>query len=186
LYVRVSTRSISKYKWFLDIGYDGIILSDVRKPEDVDSLIKAVYFPPYGNRGVGYCYKNGFGKYMNNYLNDNSSPFLGIQIESVDGIHNLENILELYSDKISACFLGPYDLSCDLGITGDFTNNLFQLHKDKYFAILQRYQYVGKGTHVVSNDFSEVLESSVKGYNYIAFSTDGLLLQNSLNQIDIL
>lgn len=184
LYVRVSTRSIDKYKWFFDIGYDGIILSDVKSHEDVDALVRSSYFPPIGNRGVGYCARNGFGKDISNYLENNSNPFLAIQIESVQGVNCLENILNLYHEKISACFLGPFDLSCDLGITGDFLNPIFQNQKQKYLEILKKFNNTGKGIHVVSNDFNEVLDSSSNGYNFIAYSTDGLLLQNSLNQIN--
>ena len=81
--------------------------------------------------------------------------------------------------------MGPYDLSCDLGLFGEFKNSLFELQKERYLNILNKYNTVGRGIHVVSNDFSEVLYSSNQGYNFIAFSTDGLLLQNLLNQINI-
>jgi 2-keto-3-deoxy-L-rhamnonate aldolase RhmA len=186
LYIRVSTRNTADYKWLLDIGYDGIILSDVRNVDDVKFIVNSAYFPPIGNRGVGFCAKNSFGKNINNYIENNNSPFIGIQVESVEGIDNLEKILNLYREQINACFLGPYDLSCDLGVTGDFTNDRFQFQKERYLKVLQNYTSIGKGIHVVSNNFNEVLECSKLGYNFIAFSTDGLLLQNTLNQISII
>lgn len=185
LYLRVSTRSSSQYKWFLDLGYDGIILSDVRSIDDVKSLIESSFFPPLGKRGVGYCARNVFGKDMSNYLDNNAKPFIGIQIESIEGINCMESILDFYGDKINVCLLGPYDLSCDIGVFGDFKNKAFLLEQDRYFNILNNYNSIGKGIHVVGTDFNEVLSCSNKGYNFIAFSTDGLLLQNSLNQINV-
>jgi 2-keto-3-deoxy-L-rhamnonate aldolase RhmA len=103
----------------LDAGAMGLLIPHVDSREEAEAVIRAVKFPPEGERGVtlvgphtGWSRANG-----EEYVRaSNAEMMLIVQIESDRGIHNLDSILSV--DGIDGAVIGRADLSADLGLPG--------------------------------------------------------------------
>lgn len=119
--IRVPEFEINTIGRVLDLGFDGIIIPHIEKAEDLDEVMKYVYFPPRGERGIGQARGNNYVIPMNTaeyveYVN--SEDFIVAQIESPLGVSNAEEIVSHVG--VAAVMVGPRDLSTELGKPGDF------------------------------------------------------------------
>ena len=72
-----------------------------------------------GTEGVGLGRAQDYGENFQGYFNwSKNGPVVLIQIEDIEGIYNIDEILSV--DGIDAIFIGPYDLSCESCILGNF------------------------------------------------------------------
>ena len=61
-FVRVAQASSKEIRLALDAGAQGIILPMITSGEQLSKSMNAIFYPPKGERGVGYCNANFFGK----------------------------------------------------------------------------------------------------------------------------
>ena len=119
--IRVPEFEIDSIGRVLDQGFDGIIIPHIESSAALDEVMKYVYFPPKGERGIGQARGNGYvipmttAEYVN-YVN--SEKFIIAQIESPKGVENAEEIAA--HKDVAAVMVGPRDLSTELGRPGDF------------------------------------------------------------------
>lgn len=119
--IRVPEFEINTIGRVLDMGFDGIIIPHIEKAEDLDEVMKYVYFPPRGERGIGQARGNNYvipmttAEYVE-YVN--CEDFIVAQIESPLGVKNAEEIVSHVG--VAAVMVGPRDLSTELGKPGDF------------------------------------------------------------------
>ena len=175
-FVRMKNAECSDLAQILDFGAQGIIIPKVESQNELEHIIKSTKYPPYGERGVGFSRSNLFGKNFKKMTNDNISPIIIPMIETRNGVDNLDSILKV--KDIDLIFLGPYDLSASYGITGKFSSNKFQKLINKIFRITKKNKKK-VGIHQVSPNQNEMKEKIKKGFKFIAYSVDSLLLQNS-------
>ena len=83
--------------------------------------------------------------------------------------NNIEDIFQV--DGVDGFIVGPYDLSCSLGIPGDFDNEKFQCALDTILSAADR-NNVPAGIHVVEPDIEQVKTRIREGYTIIAYSVD--------------
>jgi len=103
----------------IDTGALGIIIHLVNTPEEAERGIKACYYPPKGNRGMGYARLTGFGQREQEYLKiANEAMLVVIMIETRKGVENIEKILDV--PGIDVVLVGTFDLAADLGHLGQF------------------------------------------------------------------
>ena len=122
--VRLTSNNPDQIKRVMDAGSHGIIVPMVNSADDAESAISAVRYPPDGNRGVGLARAQGYGVKFNNYFKSNQNDAVVIvQVEHIDAVNNLEEILSV--DGVDGYLVGPYDLSCSLGIPGEFDHPEF-------------------------------------------------------------
>lgn len=179
--VRVSENNPDLIKHAMDSGAKGVIVPMVKTKGDAEKAVRAVKYPPVGERGVGLAraQKYGFGFEQYEKWNREESIVI-VQIEHIDAIKNLEEILSV--PDIDASFIGPYDLSGSLGFPGDFESSAFQKAIDKY-------EYVSKvnkkvmGYHVVQPDVNKVNDVIERGYSFIAIGLDTILLGEKCREI---
>ena len=109
-YVRVGENNNRIIKRILDAGADGIIVPSVNSAEEATKAVKAVKYPPFGNRGVGLARAQSYGFGFDSYLNKISKDIkLIVQIEHINAINELDAIIQ--TDGVDGTFIGPYDLS---------------------------------------------------------------------------
>jgi 4-hydroxy-2-oxoheptanedioate aldolase len=116
--VRVPSGEDWILKQVMDIGAQTVLVPMVDTAEQAEQLVRAVNYPPHGIRGVG-AYGTRAAKFgtTTEYLSTaNEQICLIIQIESMRAIENLDAILAV--DGIDAVFIGPADLSADMGFLG--------------------------------------------------------------------
>ena len=114
VFVRVGENNPRIIKRILDAGADGIIVPSVNSKEDAIKAVKAVKYPPIGNRGVGLARAQEYGFNFEGYRDGKAKDIpLIVQIEHINAIKDLEAILQ--TDGVDGTFIGPYDLSGSMG-----------------------------------------------------------------------
>ena len=180
-FVRVGANDKLYIKKALDAGAKGIIVPMINTVKEAKEAIEATYYHPKGKRGVGFARAHNYGYNFNKYVNKESNKIqLYLQIESIDGIKNLEKILDL--KNISGTILGPYDLSSSLGVIGNLESSLVKNAIKKYEKISLK-KRVSMGIHITDPNPSKVKSYYKKKYKLIASGTDMIFLGNSCNQL---
>lgn len=158
----------------LDLGAKGIIVPNVKSPQDVINAEKAIFYPPRGQRGIGFSKSNDYGlEFEKNFKNSNDEIILIIQIEHIDSLKKIDEIFA--KDSIYAYMIGPYDLTGSMGILGQF-NNPDYLNVLSEIKLAAKRNNVIQGIHVVSPKIDDLKFKIDEGYNFIAYGTDALLL----------
>lgn len=172
--VRVSKNEEVVIKRVLDAGADGIIVPMTCTAEDAAQAVAYAKYPPVGKRGVGLNRAQRYGFSFDEYktwVNDHQVVIA--QIEHIDGVNNLEAIVD--TPGIDGTFIGPYDLSGSLGIPGQY-NEPIVIEALKKFEATCKAKNITMGYHVIEPHIDLVKAKQADGYNLIAFSTDFLFM----------
>ena len=157
----------------MDAGATGVVVPMVKNVEDAKSAVAAIHYPPLGNRGVGLARAQKYGEAFQEYLkwqsDANDGPVVVVQIEHIDAVNNLKNILSV--EGVDAFIIGPYDLSCSMGIPGEFNNPKFKQVVESIISISNEMNAVS-GLHVVEPDLLKLDEAIKMGHKFIAYSVD--------------
>ena len=171
--VRLTSNDENQIKRIMDAGAHGIVVPMVKTVADAKSAVSATRYPPLGNRGVGLSRAQGYGASFKEYLswqsNIDDGPVVIVQIEHIDAISNLREILEV--EGVDAFIIGPYDLSCSMGIPGEFDNTKFK-EIVKNIIEIGRDVDVVSGLHIVEPYIDELSNAINIGHKFIAYSVD--------------
>ena len=109
--IRVAWNEHWLVKPALDTGAMGIIFPMIRSAADAEAAVRAVRYPPTGERGFGPFYASmRFGVEMNAYADVADREVLCMAlIEHRDAIDNIEAIAAV--EGLDACLIAPFDLS---------------------------------------------------------------------------
>ena len=112
--VRLPSKFYMETVRIIDTGINGILFPHIENQEDLEIIIKKTFLPPKGEKSLSpFVPKYNYG--LSNSF-DNTDPFLGILVESSDGMKNLSNLI---SNKfIDFVYYGAYDLSIEYEIPG--------------------------------------------------------------------
>ncbi|HAT51103.1 MAG: 2,4-dihydroxyhept-2-ene-1,7-dioic acid aldolase [Nitrospirae bacterium] len=168
--VRLTANDPNQIKRIMDSGAHGIIVPMVKSAEESQAAVRAVRYPPQGNRSVGLARAQGYGARFHPYREWQAEQSIVIvQIEHIDAMKDLKGILSV--DGVDGYFIGPYDLTGSMGITGQFN------HPD-YLAVVNEIQQTGKalgkpgGIHVIEPNLKELRSRIEEGHRFIAYSVD--------------
>lgn len=171
---RIDSHSMPMIKRLLDSGADGIIVPMVQEEAELEKLIEWTKYPPVGKRSFGvnraHDYGYGFDDYTSSW-NDSSS--LVLQIESIQGVENVEKFLKY--DEVDAVMVGPYDLSGSLGLPGQIDHAKVQEAASHVIEMAKKYGK-GCGTQATDPDQSNVAQAFETGYTFCVLSSDIFLL----------
>jgi 2-keto-3-deoxy-L-rhamnonate aldolase RhmA len=121
IWVRVPMNDQAYIKRILDCGTSGIMCPMVNTVEDARRLVSYCTFPPTGVRGIApnLCRHTDYGVRREEYMS-RVLPQITVmaQIETKEGLANIDGIAAV--EGISLLFIGPFDLSADLGYPGQF------------------------------------------------------------------
>ncbi|WP_163323657.1 HpcH/HpaI aldolase family protein [Draconibacterium mangrovi] len=172
--VRVSKNEEVIIKRVLDAGANGVIVPMVSNADDARKAVEFAKYPPVGKRGVGLNRAQQYGYAFNEYKEwvDKNSVLIA-QIEHIDGIHNIEEIIQ--TPGIDGVIIGPYDLSGSMGYPGEYERADVKTALEKFKAACQKNKK-SMGFHVIDPDSMKLKEKIEEGYNFIAFSTDFLFM----------
>jgi len=172
--VRVSKNEEVIIKRVLDAGADGIIVPMVCSGIEAEQAVQYAKYPPEGKRGVGLARAQQYGIGFETYKEWVKTDLVVIaQIEHIDGINDLENILNV--EGIDGAFIGPYDLSGSLGIPGKYDEPIVVAALERFKDICQK-KGMAMGFHVIDPEFDRLKAKIDEGYNFLAFSTDFLFM----------
>lgn len=173
---KISQEYISK---ILDMGADGLMIPHVDTPEQVRNIVQWSKYYPDGKRSYGMRHTliNQSGNTNKElYIKQaNEKITLLIQVESQESIFNLESMLsEPYIDGI---IVGPADLSMDIGLIGDYTNEKFVNLVNKTLSICLNKK---KGFGIHFSEVALIKTWKMKGMNIILYSNETNLLKESI------
>jgi len=168
--VRLTSNHPDQIKRVMDAGAHGIIVPMVNDKVEAEKAVAAVHYAPQGSRGVGLARAQGYGEQFTEYLQwQADGPVVIVQIEHRDALANLEDILTV--SGVDGFIIGPYDLSCSLGIPGEFENSKFTKAMDQIKNTGFQLDISG-GLHIVEPDIEALTKSLHEGFRLIAYSVD--------------
>lgn len=177
--VRVPGNDEIWIKRVLDTGCDGILVPMINSAAEALKVIQQSKYPLEGKRSVGLSRAHSFDPGFSDYVeNANRDLVIMIQIEHKDGVRNIDEILRVKG--IDAVFIGPYDLSASMGLTGQQghpeVRSAIELIKDKCRKAGLPYGIFGMT--------AESLIPEVKdGCTFVLCGVDAALLVNSYRDL---
>jgi 2-keto-3-deoxy-L-rhamnonate aldolase RhmA len=115
--LRLSSNNPEHFTKALDTGCDAIVVPLVNDVEAARAAVRFAKYPPIGTRSVGIGRAHSYGLAFKDYVDRaNTSVGLILQIEHERAVSNIEEILSV--EGVDAVFVGPFDLSASMGLTG--------------------------------------------------------------------
>ena len=168
--VRLTSNDENQIKRILDAGAHGIVVPNINSAQEAKAAVAATRYPPKGCRGVGLARAQRYGPGFQDYLEwqENGLVVL-VQIEHRSALDRLDEIFTV--DGVDGFIIGPYDLSCSMGIPGEFDHPDF---KAAMSNILEASARTGcpPGLHCVEPNVSSLQKAIDDGFKIIAYSVD--------------
>ncbi|ELZ27970.1 4-hydroxy-2-oxovalerate aldolase [Halogeometricum pallidum JCM 14848] len=166
--VRVPSADPVRIKRVLDIGVAGIMVPMVETASDARQVVEATRYPPNGIRGVASGRAAEYGDEFKQYVESaDDSITVVVQIETQTGLDNAADIAAV--DGVDAVFVGPADLSANLGVFAEWENDRLNEAIDRVVAAGERTD-VPVGTFVVDPDDIEMRVD--QGFDYLIVGKD--------------
>lgn len=164
-------------KQLLDAGAQSLLIPMVDNREQAEMLAKSVRYPPRGIRGVGAgsARASHFGYITDYSATADEEILLILQVESLKAVEAIDDIASV--DGVDCVFIGPSDLSADMGFLGN-------PHAPEVQAVIEgaikRILKHGKAVGVFMANPDYAKRYIELGATFIAIGTDaGLLAQGS-------
>ncbi len=171
--IRVAWNDPVLIKLALDVGAEGVVVPWVNTVEDAVKAVKACRYPPYGIRGFGPRRAAAYGLDPTYAKRANDDIAVIVQIETEEAIKNAVDILKV--EGVDAYFIGPYDLSCSLGVPGEFESEKF---KNAIDSVLKAGKQADKPGGIWTDDPQTAVKRIRQGFKMIDLSGDiGILLK---------
>jgi len=159
----------------LDVGAQGLIIPVVQDPVAFKQFAAHCHYPPKGKRGLALSRANLWGEELTKYIQE-FQPILIPQIETQAGIDALADILKV--EGAEGAFIGPYDLSLDLGMPGDFNQPKFLAAIEKFKKTCQASKKVF-GAHQVDPDYAALQKKIDEGNRLLVFGIDVMAIRKT-------
>ena len=168
-FVRVESAEHSRISRVLDMGALGVMCPKINNADEAKKVINGIHYPPFGNRGVAKMVRaTAFGVNFDQYYTESKENILGIiQIETVEALKHLDEIAAV--EGVDVLFIGPADLSMELGIFGQFNNPIFL---DAIKSIVKAAQNAGKATGILFFNPDDYKKYHDIGIRFIACGAD--------------
>jgi 4-hydroxy-2-oxoheptanedioate aldolase len=126
----------------LDMGVQGIQVPHIANRQDAVAAVKAVRYPPLGDRGVatsGRAARYGAVRLAEHVASSNEEIMLSVMIEDMEAVNDIEGIAN--TDGIDLISIGPSDLARALGVLGQPNHPKVRSTVEKIAAVIKK---VGK------------------------------------------
>lgn len=115
--VRVPWNDATLIKRVVDTGPDGILIPQINTRAEAEAAVRAMKYPPLGERGAGLARAQGYGLAMGEYYRSaNSEVMTLMMIEHIKGVENIDEILAV--PGVDGIMIGGLDLSGSMGLLG--------------------------------------------------------------------
>ncbi|MFL6692873.1 MAG: HpcH/HpaI aldolase family protein [Ramlibacter sp.] len=173
--VRMPSSDPVLFKPVLDLAIDTVMVPNIRNADEARAAVRAVRYPPHGIRGVGGSVRaTGYGRHSDYYAAAADRVCLLLQIESAEGLRNLEAICAV--DGVDGLFIGPVDLATDMGHLAQATHpQVVEAAVDG----VRRIRAAGKGAGILAAEAQAAMYVQA-GANVVCLGSDlGLLVRNA-------
>jgi 4-hydroxy-2-oxoheptanedioate aldolase len=178
--IRVNGLSSHAIGSALDTGADGVQIPNINTAQQAEQAVRAARFHPIGSRGVcRYVRAASYGNQdKDDYFNQSNEKLVILQVEGLEGISNLDEILEVKNFDI--LFVGPYDLSQSIGKPG-------QVDDPEVVQLMRNIALKAQNKDIILGAFSDTegRNNSLiqEGFKYIAYSVDLHIFANAIKSI---
>jgi 4-hydroxy-2-oxoheptanedioate aldolase len=174
--VRVESAERIRLGRVLDLGGAGVMLPRLDTAAEVAAALRHLRYPPEGDRGVAtYNRACRFGLDPAALDRANTEVLAVVQIESARAVEQVEEIAAL--EGVDVLFVGPRDLSHDLGVPGDTRAPRYLEALDRVRTAAQRF---GKSCGLLVPDGAAAAEQHAHGWTFVAVGSDSSLLAGAL------
>ena len=171
--VRIAWNDGPRFKRALDMGAAGIMVPYVNSAEEARQAVASMRYPPLGVRGVARSTRAAsFGQQFDAYFVEaNSSLLTIVQIETVEAVANAEEIATV--DGADVLFIGPLDLSVNMGIAGQLDHPDF---RSAVTRVITACRNKGKAAGILIGSAAQISPTVADGFTFIAAGSDGALV----------
>ena len=171
--VRIAWNDPPRYKRVLDAGASGVMVPYVSTEEEAKLAAASVRYPPAGIRGVAKLNRGSrFGETFDEYFSTaNDNLLTVVQIETEQAVANADAIAAV--EGIDVLFIGPLDLSVNLGVPQQFNHATFNRALDTVVAACRKR---GKVPGILLGLPEQVEQRVEQGFKFIALGSDGGLV----------
>lgn len=164
----------------LDAGAAGVLLPRVNTAAEARAAVAATRYPPVGERGVGPGRASGYGTRIERAIADNANTVLAVQIESAQGLANIDEIAAV--EGIDTLYIGPGDLALSLGAMGPAGRPVLERAIATIVASCKRH---GRpvGTFCMTPD--HLAQSIAQGMTFVTLGSDSVFLGRALKDAAI-
>ena len=180
--IRVSQIDREKIGRLMDGGAGGILLADTVDSSQVRELVKAVKYPPVGERGVSTESRNNHYGLSGTGVSEfpraqNRSTIIGAIIETATAIADLDEILKI--PELDFLSVGTMDLTYACGVPGDIHNIDVQRLKMNIYQ-----KIIGAGKTALDKTFTEeeIERGKENGIGCFYVASDMELIKKGLEQ----
>ena len=178
--VRVPVGEAWLIKQVLDAGAQTVLVPIVESAEQARALVRACRYPPQGVRGVGGAAARAtrFSAIDDYIATADAQICLLVQVENRAGMAALDDILAV--EGVDGVFIGPADLSTDMGFAG---NSAAPEVQEAIAGAISRIRAAGKAPGVLG-----VTEEAIGGYldmgaQFLAVGIDALILVHNARSL---
>ena len=177
--VRIPDSAESTILHILDVGAHGIQVPQVNDRETAQAIVRYSKYSPLGRRGVAFPRSADYGLTdLDKYFScANSQTMIVSHCENTACLENLDDICQI--PEIDVIFLGPYDLSQSMGITGQVTHPRIREAAEKVVTATRKY---GKVAGIFAGTGAIAKERAAQGFQYITVGMDTTLFAAKCKQ----
>ena len=178
--VRIAWNDAPRFKRVLDLGASGIMVPYVNTVDEAKLAAASMRYPPDGVRGVSRSNRAAaFGRNFDEYFaRANDNLLTVVQIETGEAVENAGAIAAV--DGVDVLFIGPLDLSTNLGIHQSYGDKAFT---DALETVRAACRAAGKAAGILVPKI-EMLPTFIElGYTFFVVGSDGGLIANGLHDL---
>jgi 2-keto-3-deoxy-L-rhamnonate aldolase RhmA len=178
--VRIAWNEAPRFKRVLDLGAAGVMVPYVNTAEEARQAAAAMRYPPEGVRGVAKFNRAcGFSSDFDEYFaNANYNLLTVVQIETETAVKNADEIAAVQG--VDVLFIGPLDLSVNLGIAQKFEHQMF-IEAMNNVAMACKHHGKAAGSLVPNLDY--LPQWIEKGFTFFVVGSDGGCVAKGLQNI---
>lgn len=171
--VRIAWNDPVRMKRVLDLGAAGVMVPWVNNADEAKRAVAGMRYPPAGMRGVARATRAvAFGRDVEPYFREANDKLLTVvQIETEEALANVEAIAAV--DGADVLFVGPVDLSTNMGIQLQFEHPRF---KDALRRVSDAARGAGKAAGILLATAAQIEGVAGAGFTFVALSSDGSMV----------
>ncbi|MFT5365805.1 MAG: 4-hydroxy-2-oxoheptanedioate aldolase [Candidatus Latescibacterota bacterium] len=179
-FVRIENNDTPRFKRVLDLGASGIMVPYVSSVEEAEQAVLAMRYPPRGIRGVAKLNRGAsFGTDFEEYFEKGHELLTTVvQIETVEALNAIDDIAAV--DGVDVLFVGPMDLTVNMGIRGQFDHPDYIAARKK---VSEAAQNAGKAAGILLANADQVPDTLEQGYSFVALGSDGGLVSAGMREL---
>jgi 4-hydroxy-2-oxoheptanedioate aldolase len=166
-------------KRLLDAGAQSLLIPFVQDEQEALQAVRAIRYPPHGIRGVSVSSRaNRYGRVTDYFGRVHDELCLLVQLETRAALQRLEAIAAV--DGVDGIFIGPSDLSADLGHLGN------PGHPDVQAAIragVETCRRLGKAAGILAPVEEDARRYLDWGFTFVAVGADMGLLRKAADEL---